>query len=154
MSHRLQPFSVAPDAYKALMVLETYVQGAGLPMNIVDLVQTRASQINSCAFCIDTHVKKALDAGEDPQRLYLLAAWRESSLFNEQERAALAWSEAVTRVSEGPVSDDVYSMALEHFTEAELVRLTVAVAAINVWNRFGVGFQLEHPRGINARLVA
>lgn len=154
MSQRLQPFSVAPDAYKALMVLETYVQGAGLPMNIVDLVQTRASQINSCAFCIDTHVKKALDAGEDPQRLYLLAAWRDSSLFNEQERAALAWSEAVTRVSEGPVSDDVYAMALEHFTEAELVRLTVAVAAINVWNRFGVGFQLAHPRGIDARLVA
>lgn len=154
MSQRLQPFSAAPDAYRALMALEAYVHASGLPVGIVDLAQTRASQINNCAFCIDTHVKKALDAGEDPQRLYLLAAWRDSSLFNAQERAALAWSEAVTTVSQGPVPDDVYAAALEHFTEAELVRLTVAVATINAWNRIGVGFRLDHPRGLDARLVA
>jgi AhpD family alkylhydroperoxidase len=154
MPRRLQPFSAAPDAYKSLMALEKYVLGCGLPGEIIDLVQTRASQINNCAFCIDTHVKKALDAGEDSQRLHLLAAWRESSLFNARERAALAWSEAVTTVASGPVSDEVYAAALEHFSEADLVRLTVAVAAINAWNRVGVAFQLDHPQGMDARLLA
>jgi AhpD family alkylhydroperoxidase len=136
------------------MHLENYVRDCGLPTTMIDLVQTRVSQINGCAFCIDTHVKRALDAGEDPQRLYLLAAWRDSPLFDAKERAALAWGEAVTTVSQAPVSDDVYATALEHFSEAELVRLTVAVGAINIWNRFGVGFRLNHPRGMDARLVA
>lgn len=154
MSHRLQPFAAAPDAYKALMTLEAYVHGSGLPVAIIDLVQTRASQLNNCALCVDTHVKKALDAGEDSQRLHLLATWRDSSLFDPRERAALAWSEAVTMVAAGPVPDDIYAAALEHFSEAELVRLTVAVAAINAWNRFGVSFQLAHPRGMDARLGA
>ncbi|MDP3749606.1 MAG: carboxymuconolactone decarboxylase family protein [Phenylobacterium sp.] len=154
MANRLQPFSVAPDAYKALMTLDVYVTGSGLPVNIVDLVQTRASQMNNCAFCIDAHVKKALDAGQDPQRLHLLAAWRDSSLFNQKERAALAWCEAVTTVADGPVPDEVYSAALEHFSPAELVRLTIAVAAINAWNRVGVGFRLVHPTGMDARLTA
>jgi AhpD family alkylhydroperoxidase len=154
MSRRLQPFSAAPDAYKSLMALETYVLRCGLPAEIVDLVQTRASQINNCAFCIDTHVKKALDAGEDAQRLHLLAAWRESSLFSARERAALAWCEAVTTVASGPVPDEVYTAALEHFSEADLVRLTVAVSAINAWNRIGVAFRLDHPHGMDARLLA
>ena len=154
MTRRLQPFSAAPDAYKSLMALEKYVQGCGLSGEIIDLVQTRASQINNCAFCIDTHVKKALDAGEDAQRLHLLAAWRDSSLFSARERAALAWSEAVTAVASGPVSDLVYTEALEHFGEADLVRLTVAVAAINAWNRIGVAFRLDHPQGMDARLLA
>lgn len=154
MTLRLQPFSTAPDAFKAMMALENYVHGCGLPPTILDLVQTRASQINNCAFCIDTHIKAAMDRGEDSQRLHLLSAWRESSLFNPQERAALAWAEMVTRVADGPIADDVYATALEHFSAAELVRLTVAVCAINAWNRLGVGFQLEHPRGMDARLLA
>lgn len=154
MSRRLQPFSAAPDAYRSLLALEKYVQGCGLSAAIIDLVQTRASQINNCAFCIDTHVKKALDAGEDPQRLHLLTAWRESSLFSARERAALAWSEAVTAVASGPVPDDLYTEALQHFTEADLVRLTMAIAAINAWNRIGVAFRLDHPQGMDARLSA
>ena len=152
MSPRLQPFSAAPDAYRSLLTLEKYVHGCGLPTEIIDLVQTRASQINNCAFCIDTHVKKALDAGEDPQRLHLLAAWRDSSLFSARERAALAWSEVVTTVASGLVPDAVYTEALEHFGEADLVRLTVAIAAINAWNRIGVAFRLDHPQGMDARL--
>jgi AhpD family alkylhydroperoxidase len=154
LSHRLQPYAVAPDAFKALIALETYVQGSGLPMSIIDLVQTRVSQMNNCALCIDTHVKKALDAGEDAQRLHLLAVWRDSPLFDARERAALAWSEAVTMVAAGPVPDEIYAAALEHFSEAELVRLTVAIAAINAWNRLGASFQLVHPQGMDARLVA
>ena len=154
MSRRLQPFSVEPDAYKSLMALEKYVAGCGLSAEIVDLVQTRASQINNCALCLDTHVKKALDAGEDAQRLYLLAAWRESTLFSARERAALAWCEAVTTVASGAVSDEVYATALEHFNEADLVRLTVAVGAINLWNRIGVAFRLQHPQGMDTRLPA
>ena len=154
MSPRLQPFSAAPDAYRSLLALENYVHGCGLPEEIIDLVQTRASQINNCAFCIDTHVKKALDAGEDPQRLHLLAVWREASLFSARERAALAWSEAVTTVASGPVPDVVYTEALEHFGEADLVRLTIAVTAINAWNRIGVAFRLDHPRGMDTRLLA
>ncbi|MBU4432995.1 MAG: carboxymuconolactone decarboxylase family protein [Alphaproteobacteria bacterium] len=154
MSHRLQPFSAAPDAYRSLLALDNYVHGCGLPAGIIDLVQTRASQINNCAFCIDTHVKKALDAGEDPQRLHLLAVWRDASLFSARERAALAWSEAVTAVASGPVPDVVYTEALEHFGQADLVRLTIAVTAINAWNRIGVAFRLDHPRGMDTRLLA
>ena len=150
MVDRIQPFSAAPDAYKALMSLDGYVQGIGLSTVIVELVQIRASQINGCDFCVDIHQARALAGGEEQERLRMLSTWRDSSLFTGQERAALAWSEAVTSTASGKVPDDVYLTCLENFTAKELVQLTMAVAAINVWNRFGVAFELKHPAQANA----
>ena len=103
----------------------------------------RASQINGCAYCLDMHSKDARAEGETEQRLYLLDAWRETSLYSERERAALAWTEAVTLIAEGHVPDDVYAEASNHFTEQELVALTLAIAAVNSWNRLNIAFRME-----------
>ena len=150
MVDRIQPFSAAPDAYKALMSLDGYVQGIGISAGIVELVQIRASQINGCDFCVEIHRARALAGGEDQERLRLLSTWRDSSVFTAPERAALAWSESMTSIASGGVPDDVYSTCLENFTANELVQLTMAVAVINVWNRFGVAFELKHPARADA----
>lgn len=144
MVDRIQPFTAAPNAYKALMTLDGYVQGIGISPALVELVQTRSSQINGCEFCVQIHWARALATGEDQQRLRMLSTWRESPLFTGPERAALSWSEAMTVIPSGGIPDDVYSNCLEHFTAQELVELTMAVAVINVWNRFGVAFELKH----------
>jgi AhpD family alkylhydroperoxidase len=152
MHHRLQPFAAAPDAVRALMGLEQYVKESGLDAKLIHLVKLRSSQINGCAFCVDMHVKEAIDDGEDAQKLHLLSVWRESPLFDEKERVVLAWTEALTDLPGHPVDDALYNSAVEIFGEADLVRLSVAVGAINAWNRLGVPFQMRHPRGMAARV--
>jgi AhpD family alkylhydroperoxidase len=145
MKPRLNPYQTAPEAMTALAALETYVQRSGLEPSLVDLIKTRASQINGCAYCLHMHTRDARARGESEERLYLLDAWRDSPLYSDRERAALAWTEAVTLDSESRVPDDVYEEARRHFPEAELVNLTVAVAAINAWNRIAISFRAVHP---------
>lgn len=138
------PFArVASGAVEAMGGLERYLQGCGLDGALLHLVKMRASQINGCAYCLDMHSKEARRAGETEQRLYLLNAWREASCYSDRERAALAWTEALTRVSESHVPDEVWFFAREHFTDKELVDLTLAVVAINGWNRFAIAFRSE-----------
>ena len=151
MSPRLNAPKVAPDAYKAVLALETYVKGAVEP-RLMHLLKLRASQINGCAYCIDMHVKEALDDGEDAQRLHLLTAWRESPLFDERERALLAWTEALTLLPQTGAPDADYAQLREHFSEADIVKLTVAIATINVWNRVAVGLRSQHPIGMDKRV--
>ncbi|MGA8149478.1 MAG: carboxymuconolactone decarboxylase family protein [Terriglobales bacterium] len=141
MEPRLKADKIAPEAYKAVMQVQTYINHSGLEHSLLNLVYLRASQINGCAFCIDMHSKEARALGESEQRLYALDAWRETPFFTERERAALAWTEAITRVAEDHVPDEVYERGKKHFTEAELVNLTLAVAQINVWNRLAIAFR-------------
>lgn len=145
MKPRLNPYQSAPEAIKAVAALETYVQGSGLEQSLIELVKTRASQINGCAYCIHMHTGDARAHGETEERLYLLDAWRESPLYSERERAALAWTEALTLVSETHVPDAVYEEVRAQFAEDEIVKLTVLVATINVWNRISIGFRAVHP---------
>ena len=145
MKPRLNPYQAAPDAMKAVAALETYVKGSGLEASLIELIKMRASQINGCAYCLDMHARDARAKGESEQRLYLLDAWRESPLYSDRERAALAWTEAVTLVSQTRVPDEVYEAVLSQFSEEELVKLTVAVAAINAWNRIAISFRAVHP---------
>jgi AhpD family alkylhydroperoxidase len=128
-------------AMRTMMGLETYVQNSGLERPLVELVKTRVSQINGCAYCIDMHTKDARAAGETEQRLYALNAWRETPFYSERERAALEWAEALTLISENDVPDDLYARALEQFSEEELVKLTMAVITINGWNRVAISFR-------------
>ena len=145
MKPRLNPYQAGPDAMKAVAALETYVKGSGLEASLIELIKMRASQINGCAYCLDMHARDARAKGESEQRLYLLDAWRESPLYSDRERAALAWTEAVTLGSQTRVPDEVYEEARRHFSEEELVKLTVAVATINAWNRIAISFRAVHP---------
>ena len=138
---RVEYAKVAPEVVQAMLGLESYVHASGLEAPLLDLVRTRASQINGCAYCLDMHTKDARAAGEREQRLYTLPAWRETPFFTERERAALAWTEAVTTIAGRDVPDEIYEEASRHFTEKELVDLTMAVVAINGWNRFNVAFR-------------
>jgi AhpD family alkylhydroperoxidase len=145
MKARLNAYQADPNAMKAMMGLENYVQHSGLESSLIDLVKTRASQINGCAYCIHMHTREARGRGESEERLYLLDAWRESPLYTERERAALAWTEAVTLVSQTHVPDAVYEEARKQFGEDELVKLTLLVATINAWNRIAISFRSVHP---------
>jgi len=139
---RLKYYRASPGAYQALKALQDYVEASGLERSLLELVKLRASQLNGCAFCFDMHWKDARALGESEERLYMLTAWRESSLYSERERAALAWAEALTLVAETGAPDDVYEEARAHFNEKEISDLTLAVAAINAWNRMAIGFRL------------
>ncbi|MGH8121784.1 MAG: carboxymuconolactone decarboxylase family protein [Gammaproteobacteria bacterium] len=141
MQPRLDVPKVAPDVYKAMSALQACVSQSGLELSLLELVRTRASQINHCAFCLDMHTKDARARGETEQRLYTLVAWQETPFFTARERAALAWTEALTNVAETQVPDDVYDIARKHFTEKELVDLSLAIVAINGWNRLSVAFR-------------
>ena len=141
MEARLQIQKVAPQAYRAMLGLESYVKSTRLEPTLIELVKVRASQINGCAFCLDMHTKDARANGESEQRLYALNAWRETPFFTDRERAALAWTEALTLISENHAPDEVYEQARERFTEEELVNLTMAIVAINGWNRILIGFR-------------
>ena len=145
MQPRLNPYKAAPELMKALGTLEATIQASGLDISLIDLVKTRASQINGCAYCIHMHTKEARNRGESEERLYLLNAWRESPLYSDRERAALAWTEAVTLVSQSHVPDSVYDEVRTAFSEAETVKLTMLVAAINAWNRIAISFRSVHP---------
>src|SRR5512135_3745388 len=138
---RLDYKSIAPEGFKALSGLETYVKHCGLERALLELVRLRASQLNGCAYCIDMHTKDARAEGEAEQRLYALSAWRETPFYSDRERAALAWTEAVTLVNRDHVPDDVYQEARCHFSEKEIVDLTLAVIAINSWNRLAISFR-------------
>jgi AhpD family alkylhydroperoxidase len=139
------PFKLAPEAVKAMMALETTLQSGGLEHNLLELVKLRASQINGCAFCIHMHVTDLRSHGETEMRLHMLGAWRESTLFTDRERAALGWTEAVTRISQTGAPDADYELLKAQFTEVEQVNLTFAIGTINVWNRLQVGFRAPHP---------
>lgn len=129
---------VAPGAYKAMFGLEQYLHTCGLEESLLHLIKLRASQINGCAYCLDMHWKDLRSIGEREQRLYSLDAWRECPYYTERERAALAWAEAVTLITNGHVPDSVYEEVRPHFNEKELADLTLAVAAINAWNRLAI----------------
>ena len=141
MQSRLEYKKIAPAAYRAMRELETYVQQSGLEPSLLELVKTRTSQINGCAYCIDMHTKDARARGECEQRLYALNAWEETPFFTERERAALAWTEAVTEVAKDHVPDEMYALVRQQFTEKELVDLTMAIIAINGWNRLSISFR-------------
>lgn len=157
MQARINFFQAAPDAVRPMLELQHYVDRCGLEPGLLYLVKVRASQINGCAYCIDMHTKDARVQGETEQRLYALSAWRETPFFSERERAALAWTEAVTLIAEDHVSDTVYEEARKKFSEEELVKLTLAVVAINGWNRLVTTFRsvpgtyrskAPHPEGV------
>jgi len=128
--------------YQAMLALETYIRkSSNLEPSLLDLVRMRASQINGCAYCLDMHSKDARAAGEAEQRLYCLPAWRETPFYSDRERAALAWTEAVTEIADGHVPDEVFEEARKHFTEEELGYLTLAIVTINGWNRLSIAFR-------------
>ncbi len=141
MEQRMNYMAAAPEGLAALRNLQDYVERCGLEHSLLELVKTRASQINGCAYCMDMHTKDARAAGETEQRLYLLSAWREAPFYSARERAALAWTEAVTRISDGPVEDELYEEVRRQFDEKELTDLTLAVVAINGWNRLAIPFR-------------
>lgn len=143
MEARLDYAKASPDGYRAMLDLNAFAANCGLEHSLLELIKIRASQINGCAFCIDMHAIDARAAGETEQRIYLLDAWRESPFYSDRERAALAWTEAVTLVSETHVPDEVYEEARRHFAEDELVNLTWAVVVINGWNRVSVSFRAQ-----------
>lgn len=138
MKPRFDGAKVAPGIYEAMLGLSSYLRKSGLDENLVNLVCLRASQMNGCAYCIDMHWKDLAAAGESEQRLYGLDAWQESPYYSDRERAALAWTEAVTNVQEGHVPDEVYESVRKIFTEKELADLTLAAVAINGWNRLNI----------------
>jgi len=138
MEERIHYTKVSPGAYHAMLGLEKYLHECGLEQPLIHLIKLRASQINGCAYCLDMHWKDLRSIGEDEQRMYSLDAWQESPYYTERERAALAWTEAVTRVAETHVPDDVYEQVRRQFNEKELADLTIAVATVNAWNRLAI----------------
>jgi AhpD family alkylhydroperoxidase len=154
MKPRLNAFQAAPAVMKALMGLESQATSSGLEPALMELVKIRASQINGCAFCLHMHTRDARAKGEKEERIYLLDAWRESPLYSARERAALAWTEAVTLVSQTHVPDEVYEQARSEFPEQELVKLTLLVTTINAWNRFAISFRSVHPVNVKAASAA
>lgn len=143
MSQRLDYKNASPEAFNALIHTEMQIHKSGLENSLLELVKTLASQINGCAWCLDMHTKDARAQGETEQRLYLIPVWREAPCYSARERAALAWTEAVTCIATQDVSDEVYEEAREHFDEKALVDLTLAIVAINGWNRMNVAFRTK-----------
>lgn len=144
-TERLRPFDIAPGALQAVRGVEAYIRQCGLERNLVELVKMRASQINGCAFCLDMHSKDLRRHGESEQRLYVLSAWAESSLYTPRERAALAWTEVVTRIAETHAPDADYDAVRAHFTDKEVVDLTTLIGMINLWNRLMISFRGQPP---------
>ncbi len=140
MRERIRYSKVAPEGFQALLRFDDYVKQCGLEQSLLELVKVRVSQINGCGYCIDIHTKDAREEGESEQRLYCLSAWSETPFYSDRERAALAWAEAVVRLSQNQVPDDVYKNARAHFSEEELVHLTMAVISINSMNWLAVSF--------------
>jgi AhpD family alkylhydroperoxidase len=143
METRINLFEKGGNALKAMYGLGAYLAKSPIEHGLLDLVYFRVSQINGCAFCLDMHAKDLLSAGETGQRLYLLNAWREAPFYTDRERAALNWAETVTKITGGQVSDEVYNETRQHFSEQELVDLTMAVITINSYNRINIAFRPE-----------
>ncbi|MBR0874002.1 carboxymuconolactone decarboxylase family protein [Bradyrhizobium tropiciagri] len=145
MKPRMNFYQAAPETIKALVAVESQISASGLEQSLIELVKTRASQINGCAYCINMHTDDARKHGESEQRLYLLNAWRDSPLYSDRERAALAWTEALTLVSETHAPDSDYEAVHAEFSDAELANLTALIGTINAWNRIAIGFRAVHP---------
>jgi AhpD family alkylhydroperoxidase len=141
MTQRIDYFAVAPRIMQPMLALERAVASSGLEHSLILLVKTRASQINGCAFCIEMHTRDAIEAGEAPARLFLLDAWRETPCYTDRERAALAWTEALTLVAATRAPDADFDGLRPHFTEEEIVKLSLLIATINAWNRLAIGFR-------------
>jgi AhpD family alkylhydroperoxidase len=142
MKARIEYTSASPDALKAMYGLVTYLNHSSIEKKLLHLIDLRVSQINGCAYCLDMHWKDLKVDGESDQRLYSLDAWRETPFYTDRERAALAWAESVTLVSETHIPDDVYEEACKYFSEKELVDLTMGVVTINSWNRLSISFRV------------
>jgi len=153
MQQRLNMMKAGADAYKALAQFQAYVDRSGLDRSLLDLVLIRTSQINGCAFCLAMHTNDARTRGESDERMHLLNAWREAPVFTERERAALGLVDAVTRIAETHVPDEVYEAARKQFSEKELVDLTAAIVAINAWNRLSITFRAQ-PQLKTAKIAA
>ena len=136
---------LAPAAFQGMLQIYRHTRACGLELSLLNLVELRASQMNACVYCMDMHATEALELGESPRRLHQLAGWREATVFTPRERAALAWTEALTELTRHQVGDDLYQATLKHFTEQELVNLTYAITLINAWNRLGVAFLPDLP---------
>jgi AhpD family alkylhydroperoxidase len=143
MSERLNYAKAFPEGTHAMLNLGKVISASGLELSLLELVKTRASQMNGCAYCIDMHTRDARAAGETEQRLFALSAWRETPFFTPRERAALAWTEALTNIQQGHAPDEVYEQARLEFDEPQLVRLTLAITQINAWNRIAIAFRAE-----------
>jgi AhpD family alkylhydroperoxidase len=151
MKELLNYHKASPGAFQAMRSLESYVRGAGLEPMLLELVRMRASALNGCAYCLDMHSKDARAGGESEQRLYALSAWREAPFYSPRERAALAWTEAVTRLADGPVPEALYEELHRYFSEKEAVDLTLAIIAINGWNRLAAPFRSPTPGSYQPR---
>jgi AhpD family alkylhydroperoxidase len=143
MKSRIDYRKASPGALKAMLDIEAYLAKSGIERALLHLVKMRASQINGCAYCLDMHSKDARSEGETEQRLYALDAWRETPFYSARERAALAWTESLTLIAKTHAPDDVYNEARAQFSESELTDLTLAIVAINGWNRIAIGFRVE-----------
>lgn len=143
MSNRLNPFAANTDLVQALIAFGNKVAEAGIEKSLIELVKIRASQLNGCAICLSMHTREARKAGESDERLLMLDAWRESSLYSERERAALAWTESLTLLASSHAPDDVYEQVRAQFTDQESVQLTLMIGVINTFNRLGVGYRLN-----------
>ena len=152
MKPRMNFLQAAPETVNALRTFENQVTSSGLEQSLIELVKIRASQINGCAYCINMHAQDARKHGESEQRLYLLNAWREAPAYTDRERAALAWTDAVTLISQTHAPDDVYQEVRAHFSEAETVNLTMLIATINAWNRLAISFRSMPP--VKAKAVS
>ena len=148
MKQRLDPFTVAPDGLAALSGVESYIQKCGLDHKLIALVEIRVSQINGCAYCLHMHTEKARKLGESEVRIYLLDAWRESTLYSVRERAALAWAESLTNIAATHAPDNDYEEARRNFSEKELADLSIAISMINAWNRLAIGSRAVHPADV------
>jgi AhpD family alkylhydroperoxidase len=146
MHERVSILKAAPETYTAIRDLDATIQRSGLETTLIELVKMRASQINGCAFCLDRHSKDARKHGETEQRLYLLNAWRETPYYSDRERAALAWTECLTRLPTDGAPDAAYRNLEDHFTPVEIANLTALIGVINIWNRVAVGLAYEMPR--------
>jgi AhpD family alkylhydroperoxidase len=145
MQPRFNFFKAAPDAYQAVAALEDYVQNSGIEKRHIHLIKLRASIINGCAYCVDMHSKEARHTGLSEQWIILMSAWKESPIYDAKERALLGWVDAVTNLAQTGAPDDAYEALKAHFGEEEMTKLTVAIGAINIWNRLAVGFRSQHP---------
>jgi AhpD family alkylhydroperoxidase len=141
VNKRIKLSEVSPEAYEAMIGLESYIAKSGLDKKLYELIKTRTSQLNGCAYCINMHTRDAMKLGETPQRLFLLDAWRETELYSERERAVLALTEEMTLIAGRHVSDDVYNEAAKHLTDKELAAVIMSVVAINGWNRISITAQ-------------
>lgn len=155
MTRRIEWARAAPGASRAMFAVQQYVETSGLEHELVELVKLRASYLNGCAYCVDMHTKDARAAGETEQRLYAIPVWRETPFYTPRERAALAWTDAVTELGRAGVPDDLFEQVRAHLGDAELVNLTLAVIAINGWNRLNVAFRTvpgsyQPPQGARA----